>query len=334
MSHAYIHVTQTPLIPLALSSTYHPPHPLILNEWEREQYAEREYEATHKLLLELFPPWWPTPPIEFYRHIALVRHQVHVQCRRRGMTWQEEVYWYFKQVRPLVRGLMPWEESLMDEGGWWGGGSEVFEEQRPDLVQAMWWAGEQAQREAEMQAQRQAQVQAQMNTMMHAQMQIRAHLMQATVHVQEVNAGGPEYRGYLHGVDDNENEDEGQTDSEDDDERYDETDPEAERQARGNWTPGGAKRRQVEGDCMICLCPLEDDMDHYSLPSDEAECELRHYQLDYDEEGLVWCKAFCGISYHADCFDQWTAEFGKMRKEEKRFGTVTCPSCRRRWRYY
>ncbi|KAL4883991.1 hypothetical protein BJY04DRAFT_215872 [Aspergillus karnatakaensis] len=103
------------------------------------------------------------------------------------------------------------------------------------------------------------------------------------------------------------------------------------------------ERRKVDGDCMICLSPLEDnsfrapsrDSDNSALPGDQTQCELHHYQLDcLEDDGMVWCKAFCGVNYHKECFKGWALVFQEMRNEEKRFGPVTCPACRRAWRRY
>ncbi|KAL5339763.1 hypothetical protein BJX70DRAFT_363106 [Aspergillus crustosus] len=125
-----------------------------------------------------------------------------------------------------------------------------------------------------------------------------------------------------------------------------------------------ATRRKPDGDCMICLSPLTEpdeespaeeslsfsnsnsnskSQDYYTLPADEIECELYHYQVDshananekneQGEDGLVWCKAFCGNNYHGECFRRWLREWRGMRVEGTYSGRVTCPSCRRRWRY-
>ncbi|KAL6236721.1 hypothetical protein BDW75DRAFT_104421 [Aspergillus navahoensis] len=128
-------------------------------------------------------------------------------------------------------------------------------------------------------------------------------------------------------------------------------------------------RRPVEGDCTICFSPLEDDQNSSSL--DECQRELMDFSIannepggihddtdtyeedtyldedddgygdsDDDEEddqdkeddenangGLVWCRAFCGTNYHSQCFAQWILQFKKRQD-------VSCPTCRRGWKYW
>ena len=63
---------------------------------------------------------------------------------------------------------------------------------------------------------------------------------------------------------------------------------------------GGAKRRQIDGDCPICFTPFEPET-----------------------ESIVYCKAACGNNIHADCFEQWaTSQAGK---------DVRCVYCRSVW---
>jgi hypothetical protein len=61
----------------------------------------------------------------------------------------------------------------------------------------------------------------------------------------------------------------------------------------------GAGRRPIEGDCPICFCEME------------------------EAEETVWCKAACGNSLHASCFQQWAASKGGS--------TTTCVYCRAPW---
>lgn len=111
-------------------------------------------------------------------------------------------------------------------------------------------------------------------------------------------------------------------------------------------------RRPAEGECGICLCPLqepqsygtedkeeEDGEDGYE---EEEESEEEEEQDDNDdtedeqgylsdderevedkEDGLVWCKARCGVNYHRECIDKWLAS-GHYD---------SCPTCRVTWRY-
>jgi hypothetical protein len=102
----------------------------------------------------------------------------------------------------------------------------------------------------------------------------------------------------------------------------------------------GVDRRPAEGECGICLCSLqepqsydtEDEDDNEDDDEDEDEIEEED-DYDYDEEdeqeyssdeedGLVWCKAQCGVNYHRECIDQWLAS-GRYD---------SCPTCRSTWR--
>ncbi|KAJ5975917.1 hypothetical protein N7481_009624 [Penicillium waksmanii] len=112
-------------------------------------------------------------------------------------------------------------------------------------------------------------------------------------------------------------------------------------------------RRPAEGECGICLCPLqepqsygtedeeeEDEEDEEDEETDEeedegqddnhdSEDEQGYYsdddepEVEVEEDGLVWCKAQCGVNYHRECIEKWL-----------RSGHYdSCPTCRKTWRY-
>lgn len=90
-------------------------------------------------------------------------------------------------------------------------------------------------------------------------------------------------------------------------------------------------RREVEGDCGICLCQLQTPRSdlNASVEAEEQEAEdeegqHRENREERADEELVWCKAKCGVNYHKACIEEWLA------KAEVR--TPPCPSCRRIWR--
>ncbi|KAJ5714418.1 uncharacterized protein N7483_011599 [Penicillium malachiteum] len=79
------------------------------------------------------------------------------------------------------------------------------------------------------------------------------------------------------------------------------------------------KRREIGGECGICLCDLK--ISQGALERDEHESESTLHQ-NHDDE-LVWCKATCGVNFHKQCIDQWlpTAH------------APTCPTCRSDWKH-
>ncbi|KAL2871393.1 uncharacterized protein BJX67DRAFT_377171 [Aspergillus lucknowensis] len=103
-----------------------------------------------------------------------------------------------------------------------------------------------------------------------------------------------------------------------------------------NWRR--TRRRKVDGDCSICFEPLN----HNSIPTQMEVCEQKlgnvslnggktgnHHDTDNEGVGgsLVWCKAFCGVNYHRECFDKWVSRCVMARSMR----SVTCPTCRRVW---
>lgn len=81
-------------------------------------------------------------------------------------------------------------------------------------------------------------------------------------------------------------------------------------------------RKPVEGDCGICLSPLENPT---NVPSRSVRIgNSLHYVGNSGKNHLVWCKARCGANYHVDCFNKWSKHF-------KRHMPVTCPLCRTYW---
>lgn len=114
-------------------------------------------------------------------------------------------------------------------------------------------------------------------------------------------------------------------------------------------------RREVEGECGICLCDLHgsqdgdldeeedsessgdddhDDEDDYDDYDDSDSDNYDYDDNDYDVEDndaddhehlneLVWCKARCGVNFHKQCIDQWL-ETDHASK---------CPTCRSNWKH-
>ncbi|KAJ5312370.1 hypothetical protein PENANT_c011G04100 [Penicillium antarcticum] len=112
-------------------------------------------------------------------------------------------------------------------------------------------------------------------------------------------------------------------------------------------------RREAEGECGICLCDLlpskqdiagdtDEESDH--IGSDEYSRDDQSDDDDYDDEidddeeneeqetedkherqdeELAWCKARCGVNFHAKCIEQWL--------ETAR--APTCPACRSTWKH-
>ncbi|KAJ5898881.1 hypothetical protein N7495_003625 [Penicillium taxi] len=111
-------------------------------------------------------------------------------------------------------------------------------------------------------------------------------------------------------------------------------------------------RRQVEGECGICLCDLhipqqdvdceeeeqgehadgdeynddnedpsdDDDDDDSDRYDEQTETEDEH---EHQNEELVWCKARCGVNFHKRCIDQW------LESDH----APTCPMCRSKWKH-
>ncbi|KAK6823256.1 hypothetical protein RU639_006135 [Aspergillus parasiticus] len=79
---------------------------------------------------------------------------------------------------------------------------------------------------------------------------------------------------------------------------------------------GDTTRRPIEGDCTICFDPLKNarsevgDGAHHGTGDEEEQQELS------------WCKARCGVNYHATCIKSWLKASPK----------ATCPTCRSVWR--
>ncbi|CAG8288633.1 unnamed protein product [Penicillium salamii] len=114
-------------------------------------------------------------------------------------------------------------------------------------------------------------------------------------------------------------------------------------------------RREVEGDCGICLCDLhgpqqavdwedetdsdsdddeEDDSDddeedddseddeddsEDGEEEDDSEDDDNYYDANEYQEELTWCKIGCGVNFHKKCIDKWLA------------CAHTCPACRSKW---
>ncbi|KAJ6035933.1 hypothetical protein N7540_000212 [Penicillium herquei] len=87
------------------------------------------------------------------------------------------------------------------------------------------------------------------------------------------------------------------------------------------------KRREIEGECGICLCDLQ--IPQRALEGDEHEessssvHQSHHDEVESNDDELLWCKATCGVNFHKQCIDQWleTAH------------APTCPTCRSNWKH-
>ncbi|CAG8386919.1 unnamed protein product [Penicillium salamii] len=100
-------------------------------------------------------------------------------------------------------------------------------------------------------------------------------------------------------------------------------------------------RREVEGDCGICLCDLhgpqqavdsedetdndgddddeKDDSEDDEEEDDSEDDDDNYYDADEYQEELTWCKVRCGVNFHKKCIDRWLA------------CARTCPACRSMW---
>jgi Ring finger domain len=65
-----------------------------------------------------------------------------------------------------------------------------------------------------------------------------------------------------------------------------------------------------------------EDQDGKRKPTD-GECPICYFELEGQEEDLVWCKAACGNNMHKTCFEQWAAS--------QKGQTVKCVYCRTPW---
>lgn len=81
-------------------------------------------------------------------------------------------------------------------------------------------------------------------------------------------------------------------------------------------------RKSVEGDCGICLSPLENPT---NVPPHSVKAgNCIHYVGNSGKNHLIWCKARCGANYHFDCFTKWSKHFRHHQR-------ATCPLCREYW---
>ncbi|OQE12861.1 hypothetical protein PENFLA_c060G08612 [Penicillium flavigenum] len=104
-------------------------------------------------------------------------------------------------------------------------------------------------------------------------------------------------------------------------------------------------RREIEGECGICLNNLHGSQDedwdaeegsensggdgHGDNDQDdndeEDDSDDNDDNADDDEhlKELVWCKARCGVNFHKQCIDQW------LETDH----APTCPACRSTWKH-
>ncbi|XRM45520.1 hypothetical protein ABZX51_008610 [Aspergillus tubingensis] len=71
-------------------------------------------------------------------------------------------------------------------------------------------------------------------------------------------------------------------------------------------------RHPIEGDCCICLCPLQRYPTQYSHKPE-------------DDTSIVWCQKQCGNNFHSECMDRWIASALDGDRQ------TSCPMCRGKW---
>ncbi|RAK88894.1 hypothetical protein BO79DRAFT_245312 [Aspergillus costaricaensis CBS 115574] len=74
----------------------------------------------------------------------------------------------------------------------------------------------------------------------------------------------------------------------------------------------GITRHPIEGDCCICLCPLQRYPTQYSHNPE-------------DDTSIVWCQKQCGNNFHRECMDRWIASALDCDRQ------TSCPMCRGKW---
>ncbi|PYH72939.1 uncharacterized protein BO88DRAFT_173417 [Aspergillus vadensis CBS 113365] len=74
----------------------------------------------------------------------------------------------------------------------------------------------------------------------------------------------------------------------------------------------GITRHPIEGDCCICLCPLQRYPTQYSHNPE-------------DDTSVVWCQKQCGNNFHRECMDRWIASALDGDRQ------TSCPMCRGKW---
>ncbi|KAL4976443.1 hypothetical protein BDW66DRAFT_51741 [Aspergillus desertorum] len=287
----------------ALASQEHPDptsdNPTPTQTQIQQPISDSDRDAIFLLFHDCFPSRLPLPYAGFDDRIAALRADVHKRCYPRNLTIVEEVHQFFLELRSLLA------VSRNPQG-------------TASYLRYM---------------------------DLHSQTQT-----QATVQVDEMDLDS-----------DSENWPESRID---DEELY-QTSRLGARVTNGLPSSGKwVSRRPVEGVCTICFAPLEDDQNPSSL--EECQRELKDFAIannqpggfhddtdmdqddvyfdedddDYDDNderdgedddsingGLVWCRAFCGTNYHSQCFAQWIPQFKKRQD-------VSCPTCRRGWKYW
>ncbi|KAL4763606.1 uncharacterized protein BDW70DRAFT_7705 [Aspergillus foveolatus] len=286
----------------ALASQEHPDsssnNPAHLQTQTQQPISDSDRDAIFLLFHDYFPSRLPLPYAGFDDRIAALRADVHKRCYPRNLTIVEEVHQFFLELRSLL------SVSRHSQGA----ASYL--------------------RDMDLHSQAQA---------------------QATVQVDEVDLNS-----------DSENWPESRID---DEETYQTSRWEARQSNESPSTDKRVSRRPVKGDCTICFAPLKKDQtspslnEYQSEPKDFAfvdnepggrDPDPDTYEDYYDEgnnqygdssdedegddggndsSGLVWCRDFCGTNYHSQCFAQWIPQFKKRQD-------VSCPTCRRRWKYW
>ncbi|KAL4803259.1 hypothetical protein BDV18DRAFT_45295 [Aspergillus unguis] len=267
-------------------------------EIEPVQLTQGERTEVTRLFNEMFPLYWPIPPASFEAHVANLRLAIHKKCYQ---SWQmgylEEVYQFFVELRPLVASFMPWEESLRTS---WRNVRPT-----PPLNRA---------HVEELPAMRMNRSGA--TGTFVSQTDLIDEMVSMEVARREMNSLNDQNLHMADGTEENVRE-----------HREHQPAEPYERDPRASWTPedqtrwqtfanwsrskNPSARRKVQGDCMICFEPLKNSSGK-TIPCQRDE--------------LKWCRAFCGVNFHSDCFNQWAWQVGTSQRG------VTCPSCRRPWK--
>ncbi|KAL4967417.1 uncharacterized protein BDV14DRAFT_31461 [Aspergillus stella-maris] len=302
----YIHRTSTCLLDEALNPKYRPQQfPNAATPQDQVQFLFEITEQVFELHARLFPQWWKVPPPNFNQHVTDVRESVHRSFRNAG--YLNEIHQFFLMIRPLVRDMNP------DNEFWTTGRDErpdnETQESMNSVPRYLTRARVQSQPPQQTQQQPQSTVQIYETEMdIDSDSDMESEIMAAVTRRQILS-----------------------------------TSRTVPGRQPGRW--GQVQRRQVEGDCTICLNPLvrmggsqihhkppnsigkgclPGGIDHPPRGKLETHCPCSDDEVDdLEEDEIVWCRAFCGTNYHFDCIDEWLDQSINVR--------ASCPTCRRPW---
>ncbi|KAL4794413.1 hypothetical protein BDV19DRAFT_194943 [Aspergillus venezuelensis] len=302
----YIHRNSTCLLDEALNPKYLPQQLTnASNTPDQVLFGVEVREEVFELHARLFPQWWNVPPPNFNQHVANVRERVHRSFRNAG--YLNEVHRFFLEIRPLVRDMNP------NNDFWTTGQDEPPNNGSQNSINSVprYMTRARAQSQPQQQTQQQPQTTVQVYETeldIDSDSDMESEVMAAVTRRQILSTS--------------------------------------------RTVPGGqsgrreqGQRRQVEGDCTICLNPLvrmSVSQIHHKAPNSIGKgCrpggidhppggKLETHSPYSDDEGddqgedeIVWCRAFCGTNYHFDCIDEWLDQSINVR--------ATCPTCRRPW---